>query len=210
MLNEINLGHYLQELRLAQHLSLRKVNALTGISYSHLSMIEHGTRKVTPSLLQSLASLYQIDCLDLYEKAGYLKDQNKKVEIQSTHIPLIENIDSLWKESSLNKASSTITISQELSKQGDFFAIPIVDDSMYPAIWKNDIAIIQKETNFQNGNIVLVGLPDHSIRLRKLKELKENLLFQPLNTNYEPTLYSISLKSTIPIFGILKELQRTF
>ena len=70
LLTSLEFGNYLQSIRKTQHLSLRKVNELSGISYSHLNMIEHGTRKVTPTILQKLASLYKIDYLDLYEKAG--------------------------------------------------------------------------------------------------------------------------------------------
>ena len=35
-------------------------------------MIENGKRNVTPALLRNLATLYNIDYLDLYEKAGYI------------------------------------------------------------------------------------------------------------------------------------------
>ena len=73
MLSKEDLGKYLKKLRNNKNLSLRKVNKLTDISYTHLNMIENGKRNVTPALLRNLANLYNVDYLDLYEKAGYIE-----------------------------------------------------------------------------------------------------------------------------------------
>ena len=72
MLSQKELGEYLANIRKEKGISLREVNKLKDISYSHLSMIEHGKRNVTPALLRNLANLYNVDYLDLYEKAGYI------------------------------------------------------------------------------------------------------------------------------------------
>ena len=43
-------------------------------------MIENGKRNVTPALLRNLANLYNVDYLDLYEKAGYIDlIENEKI-----------------------------------------------------------------------------------------------------------------------------------
>ena len=57
---------------------------ITGISYSHLNMIENGKRNVTPALLRVLSNLYRVDYLDLYEKAGYIDliEHEKKDEFR--------------------------------------------------------------------------------------------------------------------------------
>lgn len=86
MLSKEDLGKYLKKLRNDKYLSLREVNHITDISYSHLNMIENGKRNVTPALLRVLADLYCVDYLDLYEKAGYIdlieaeKKNNYKID----------------------------------------------------------------------------------------------------------------------------------
>ena len=66
----------------------------TGISYTHLNMIENGKRNVTPALLRNLATLYNIDYLDLYEKAGYIdliEDEKKnKYKVDKLGNPIVE------------------------------------------------------------------------------------------------------------------------
>lgn len=72
MLNNKELGLYLKGIREERQLSLRQVGSQSSISYSHLSMIENGTRKPTALTLKELAKVYNVDYIELYEKAGYI------------------------------------------------------------------------------------------------------------------------------------------
>ncbi len=82
MLSKEQLGTYLKSIRDNLKMSLREVNKKTGISYTHLNMIENGKRNVSPALLRNLAELYCLDYLDLYEKAGYIDliEDEKKLD----------------------------------------------------------------------------------------------------------------------------------
>lgn len=101
MLSQEEFGKYLAKIRKEKGISLRGVNKLKEVSYSHLSMIEHGKRNVTPALLRNLADLYNVDYLDLYEKAGYIdliEDEKLKKagvipisDIETTKIPILRN-----------------------------------------------------------------------------------------------------------------------
>ena len=85
MLTNKELGTYLKTIRNNKNISLREVEKLTDIGYAHLSMIENGKRNVTPALLRTLAALYNVDYLDLYEKAGYIDliEDEKRDKIQN-------------------------------------------------------------------------------------------------------------------------------
>lgn len=98
MLSKEDLGKYLRQLRELKGLSLREVDRLSDISYTHLNMIENGKRNVTPALLRNLAQLYNVNYLDLYEKAGYIDliedEKNIKTDILGNPvipIPLVRN-----------------------------------------------------------------------------------------------------------------------
>ena len=52
MLTNKELGEYLEKIRKSKDLSLRQVDYKTDVSYSHLSMIENGTRKASPLTLK--------------------------------------------------------------------------------------------------------------------------------------------------------------
>ena len=72
MLTNKELGEYLEKIRKQKELTLRQVDYKSDVSYSHLSMIEKGARKALPLTLKELAKVYNIDYIDLLEKAGYI------------------------------------------------------------------------------------------------------------------------------------------
>lgn len=83
MLTDKELGEYLEKIRKQKPLTLRQVDYKCDVSFSHLSMIEKGTRKASPLVLKELSKVYSISYIDLLEKAGYI-DLAEKEKIQST------------------------------------------------------------------------------------------------------------------------------
>lgn len=71
-LSNKELGHYLKLLREGLGYSTYDVNKLCDISQSYLSLVENGKRKPSAVILKKLAPIYNVDYVDLYEKAGYL------------------------------------------------------------------------------------------------------------------------------------------
>lgn len=67
-----NYGNYLKSLRLKHGLTLRDVEAKTGVSNAYISQLETGkVKQPSPSNLYKLADLYQVTYEELMEKAGY-------------------------------------------------------------------------------------------------------------------------------------------
>lgn len=66
------LGLYLKTIREALGYSIYDVNKLCDISPSYLSLMENGKRKPSAVILKKLAPIYNVNYIDLYEKAGYL------------------------------------------------------------------------------------------------------------------------------------------
>lgn len=72
-----NLGNKLQQVRKLKSLSLRDVEAKTGISNAYLSQLERGdASNPSPKKLKSLADCYDIPYADLLNLAGYLPNDD--------------------------------------------------------------------------------------------------------------------------------------
>ena len=165
MLSKKDLGKYLKKLRNDKHLSLREVNRITDISYSHLNMIENGKRNVTPALLRVLANLYCIDYLNLYEKAGYIDliEDEKKVNYKIdklgnsvSPINILGNVKAGYDYLAQENIIGTIDVETSLVGTGeDYFALKVHGDSMSPVLVEDDIVIIKKQDDFENGDIVV-------------------------------------------------------
>lgn len=222
MLSKEDLGKYLKKLRNNKYLSLREVNHITDISYSHLNMIENGKRNVTPALLRVLADLYCVDYLDLYEKAGYIdliEDEKKnKYKIDKlgnpvTSIPILGTVKAGYDYLAQENWVGTIDVETSLVGNGDeYFALKVHGDSMSPVLIEDDIVIIKKQNDFENGDIVVAIINGNEATIKKGKKSDNSILLQPLNTNYEPLIFTKEEMKTIPvtIIGIVRQLKREF
>lgn len=94
----------------------------------------------------------------------------------------------------------------------EYFALKIAEDSMSPLLIENDIIIVQKQDDFESGDIVVATINGDEAIIRKGKKSDNNILLQPLNSTYEPLIFTYDEMKKIPveIIGIVKQLKRDF
>lgn len=84
---------------------------------------------------------------------------------------------------------------------------------MFPVLIEDDIVIIKKQEDFENGDLVVAIVNGDEATIKKGKKSDNNILLQPLNTTkYEPLIFTYDEMKTIPvtIVGIVKQLKREF
>lgn len=83
---------------------------------------------------------------------------------------------------------------------------------MSPALIEDDIVIVKKQDDFENGDIVVAIINGDEATIKKGKKSENSILLQPLNTNYEPLIFTYDEMKTIPvtIVGVVKQLKREF
>lgn len=194
MLSKEDFGIYLKQLREIKGLSLREVNKLTNISYTHLNMIENGKRNVTPALLRNLAQLYNVNYLDLYEKAGYIDliEDEKKSKIKTdnlgnpiTPIPLLGSVKAGYNYLAQENWVGTVDVETSLVGDGkDYFALKVKGNSMAPVFVEDDIVIIKKQNDCENNEYAVVIINGDEGTLKKIKKTDTGIILQPLNPAY--------------------------
>lgn len=107
------------------------------------------------------------------------------------------------------------TVDVETSLVGDgkgYFALKVHGDSMFPVFMEDDIVIVKQQNDFENGDIVVAIINGDEATIKKGKKSDNSILLQPLNTNYEPLIFTYDQMKTIPvtIVGIVKQLKREF
>lgn len=222
MLSKEELGKYLKQLREIKGLSLREVDKLSDISYTHLNMIENGKRNVTPALLRNLAQLYNVDYLELYEKAGYIdliEDEERskiKTDILGnpvSPIPLLGTVKAGYNYLAQENWIGTVDVETSLVGSGeDYFALKVKGDSMAPTFLENDIVIIKKQNDCENNEYAVVIINGDEGTLKKVKKTDDGIVLQPLNPAYGPVMYTKDEIEKIPIIivGVVKQLKREF
>ncbi len=216
------LGKYLEDARKLKGYSTYDVNKLTEISQSYISLIERGKRKASAVILKTLAPVYGLDYLDLYEKAGYLDliEDEKKNKYKTdmlgnpvADIPLLGTVKAGYDYLAQENWIGTVEVDTNLIKDGsEYFALNVKGDSMFPVLIENDIVIVRKQEDFENGDIVVAIVNGEEATIKKGKKTTTGILLQPLNTAYEPLVYTYDEMKTIPVIivGIVKQLKREF
>jgi transcriptional regulator with XRE-family HTH domain len=73
MIDSIKFGQYLRQLRIHRNLTIRQVEAFSGVSNSYLSQLENGKRGIpSPDILKKLAPAYRVTYEELMAAAGHL------------------------------------------------------------------------------------------------------------------------------------------
>lgn len=83
---------------------------------------------------------------------------------------------------------------------------------MSPILIENDIVIVKKQEDFENGDIVVALINGDEATIKKGKKSEKSILLQPINPIYEPLIYTDKEMKSIPvrIIGVVKEMKRKF
>lgn len=225
MFSKEQLGIYLKSIRNNKELSLREVNKRTGISYTHLNMIENGKRNVTPALLRNLANLYNWDYLDLYEKAGYIdlieNEKNetlKKIgatplsEIDTVKIPVLGTVKAGYNYLAEENIIDYIPFKINGTDTENYYALNVVGDSMEPLFDDGDTVIVHKQDDFDNGDNCVVLINGNEATIKKVYKGTTGIKLEAVNPYYPPRLFAEEEIKELPvrIIGVVEKSIRNF
>lgn len=208
MLSKEELGTYLKKIREEREISLREVYKRTGITFSHLSMIENGKRNVTPALLKNLASFYGVSYLDLYEKAGYIdliaseKEPNILVplsELNQTEIPVLGKVKAGYDYLAQENVIGHVFLDFKPSDPENYYALQVTGDSMEPLFSDGDIAIVHKQDDFENGNTCIILVNGDEATVKKVVKKEDGIELIAMNPYYPPRCFSKNEMDEIPV-----------
>lgn len=161
-----------------------------------------------------LAEYYNVNPIWLM---GYDVDMRKKSKLDKlgnpvVEIPILGTVKAGYDYLAQENWIGTIDIDKKLADSGEFFALKVKGDSMAPVLIEDDIVIIKKQDDFENGDIVVAIINGDEATIKKGKKSESKILLQPFNTNYDPLIFTEEEMDTIPvrIVGIVKQLKREF
>lgn len=158
--------------------------------------------------IELLANYFDIKKSDLVEN----KEKTDKLGNPVVEIPILGTVKAGYDYLAQENWIGTIDIDKKLADSGEFFALKVKGDSMAPVLIEDDIVIIKKQDDFENGDIVVAIVNGDEATIKKGKKSESKILLQPFNTNYDPLIFTEEEMDTIPvrIVGIVKQLKREF
>lgn len=159
--------------------------------------------------IEMLANYFDIKKSDLVEN----KEKLDMIGNPVTSIPVLGTVKAGYDYLAQENWVGTIDVETSLVGNGkDFFALKVHGNSMSPVLIEDDIVIIKKQNDFENGDIVVAIINGDEATIKKGKKSDSSILLQPLNPSYEPLIFTYDEMKTIPveIVGIVKQLKRIF
>lgn len=160
--------------------------------------------------IQLLANYFDIQKSDLVES----KEKLDKLGNPVAEIPLLGTVKAGYDYMAQENWEGMIEVDKNIIKDGsDYFALKIKGDSMSPVLIEDDIVIIKKQEDFENGDLVVAIINGDEATIKKGRKNDTSIVLQPFNTvDYEPLIFTYDEMKNIPvtIVGIVKQLKREF
>lgn len=215
MLTNSELGEYLKKIRENRKLTLRQVDYQSDVSYSHLSMIEKGARKALPLTLKELSRVYNIDYIDLLEKAGYLdlaekekigdlKTENATILKKYYMCPVYGRIaagEPNWAEECLEGRLPIDAELMNIIDPEECFFLRVNGESMNKIIQDGAYALIRKTDTVENGDIAVVLVDGFDATLKKFTKQNDLVILEPMSNDSSFTTQVYGKDTEVKILG---------
>lgn len=188
------LGQRIKELREEQNLTQEDLAKKLGISKSTIGMYETNKRQPDTATKEALADLFNVDMDYLYGRSEIKNKSARLFELASTGvlIPVLGYVRAGYPIYAEENIIDYEEISSAMAKKGEFFGLKIRGNSMEPRIFENDVVIVKKQPDIENGEIAVVMVNGDEATVKKVVKSNEGIMLVPLNSNcsYEPHFYS--------------------
>lgn len=207
----MNMGERLKELRLKKGATQEEVGKIINVTKPTIMKYEKGlVENLKRSSIEKLAKYFDVApsylmCLD--------ENEIDCLGNPVTSIPILGTVKAGYDYLAQENWIGTIDVETSLVGNGnEYFALKVHGNSMSPVLIEDDIVIIKKQNDFENGDIVVAIINGNEATIKKGKKSDSSILLQPLNSAYEPLIFTKEEMKTIPvtIIGIVKQLKREF
>ena len=207
----MNMGERLKELRLKKGATQEEVGKIINVTKPTIMKYEKGlVENLKRSSIEKLAKYFDVApsylmCLD--------ENEIDCLGNSVTSIPILGTVKAGYDYLAQENWIGTIDVETSLVGNGnEYFALKVHGDSMSPVLIEDDIVVIEKQNDFENGDIVVAIINGDEATIKKGKKSDSSILLQPLNSAYEPLIFTYDEMKTIPveIIGIVKQLKREF
>ena len=212
-MNNQNFRTEIKNIRLEKKFTLRQVALQSGIDAGYLSQLENGKRNIPkPTTLEKLAKGLRISKEEIFKLAGL--ETSKPINIEYigsnfVNVPVIGEIACDEPITSEENISDYVPIPADVVKNGTFFILNCVGNSMEPTITNGSQVVVREQPDAENGQIVAVLLEDeNTATLKRIKKTKTGVILMPDNPEYEPIILNEDKRGRI--LGIAKMEMKRF
>ncbi|CAK1250628.1 SOS-response transcriptional repressor LexA (RecA-mediated autopeptidase) (LexA) [Fructobacillus fructosus] len=205
MVDGVEFGRKIKEIREAKHMSVRQVAIKADMSHSYLSTIENGRRDTIPSkkTLLKMAHGLNMSQNDIFKVAGFLPENiPNELPISSkpstVSIPIYGRISAGYPEGAKEDIDGEIDVPNRISNRyssDELIALRVNGESMNKVIPNGAVAILAKidKCDITNGDICGVIIDGEAATLKHVYQYPDRIRFEPdswLKEEFKPFEYN--------------------
>ncbi len=194
----------LKQLRKASNLTQRQLAEDLEIGESSVSMYEQGLREPDYELLERIVDYFNVDLNYLMGRidSGTFTPVSRIVRVKK--IPVYGKIPAGTPFEAILNDLGEIDIPGWLAKRDNLFGLVVFGDSMSRIVPDGYIAVIEKTSTLQNGDIGAILVNGNDATLKKFFKLTDYVVLEPLS--YNPDHKPIMIGRSDPEVQILGKL----
>lgn len=204
--------------------SLRKSKGLTQddlakalkVSRSTIGMYENGSREPDYETTEAIADYFNVDIDYLLGRTLKTTKLLHPAPVNSHSsgiiIPVLGRVAAGIPITAAEYVIDTEEISQAMAADGEYFGLQIKGDSMEPKISNGDVVIVRKQSDADDGDLVIALVNGNDAVCKRLKKYAEGIALLSTNPAYEPMYFSEKeiAEKPVEIIGKVKELRAKF
>lgn len=185
------------------------LSAKLGLTPATISRYTNGKMAPKVPTVYSIADIFNVNPLWLM---GYDVDREVSPKQKSIKIPVLGSVRAGIPMDAVEYIIDYEEISEEMARQGDFFALKIKGDSMEPRISEGDVVIVRKQETVDSGSIAIVLVNGNEATIKKVQKFNGGIMLVPNNPVYDVLTFTNQQIAELPvqILGKVVELRAKF
>ncbi len=188
----------------------------SGVSKSSISQYVNGSHSPSNISAAKIGKVLNVNPLwlmgfDVSDNVQIPAPQNKS-NSGAVIIPVLGRVAAGIPLTAAEYIIDTEEISQAMAADGEYFGLQVKGDSMEPKISNGDVVIVRKQSDADDGDLVIALVNGDDAVVKRLKKYKDGIALISNNPAYDPMYFSNAEIDSLPveIIGKVKELRAKF
>lgn len=183
----INLGKYIKKYREKRGLGLNQLSLKIAVTSSLISKLENGLiQKISPFLLQEIASGLGINYIELYKIAGYLDEDKyssntKEISEDMINVPVYDSVSAGFGNEPDPEPVDFLTLPKSMAE--GCVLINVYGDSMEPTLQNGCRILVKKEIEVFNNDLG-VFIYNNEAYVKRYKVFENKIFLHSDNRDY--------------------------